>query len=177
MCQGAAIFWKSKLQKKVALASGEAEFRALSYALKEISFCIYLLTELGFNCRYVPVFSDASVSIAQAKRDGLSWVEGTKQYEIELSAAFQMCHEGMIMPLKIATNENPADLLTKSDPGGPEVRAKHIARISGTSSESFQSWITRQLANFNGSTVSRHGYVSKSDFEMMCGLKSKKLLL
>ena len=31
MCRGAAIFWKSKLQKKVALASSEAEFRALSY--------------------------------------------------------------------------------------------------------------------------------------------------
>ena len=49
------------------------------------------------------------MGVAQAKRDGLSWVEGTKQYEIELSAAYQMCREGMIMPLKIGTDENPAD--------------------------------------------------------------------
>ena len=173
MCGGAAIFWKSKLQKKVALASGEAEFRALSYALKEVVFCIYLLAEMGFNPRYVPIFCDASVGVAQAKRDGLSWVEGTKQYEIELSAAYQMCREGMIMPLKISTDENPADLLTKSDPGGPEVRRKHIARISGTSLETFQTWIKRQLASFEGSSVSRHGHVSKSDFERICGLTGR----
>ena len=88
---------------------------------------------MGFNTKYVPIFCDASVGVAQAKRDGLSWVECTKQYEIELSAAYQMCREGMIMPLKIGTDENPADLLTKSDPGGPEVRARHVSRISGTS--------------------------------------------
>ena len=174
MCSGAPIFWKSKVQKKVALASGEAEFRALSYALKEVTFCIYLLREMGFNTKYVPIFCDASVGVAQAKRDGLSWVEGTKQYEIELSAAYQMCREGMIMPLKIGTDENPADLLTKSDPGGPEVRARHVSRISGTSKEPFQSWIRRQLADFQGSSVSRHGHVSKSDFERMCGLGNYK---
>ncbi|OUS41656.1 nucleotide-diphospho-sugar transferase [Ostreococcus tauri] len=78
------------------------------------------------------------------------------------------------MPLKIGTDENPADLLTKSDPGGPEVRARHVSRISGTSKEPFQSWIRRQLADFQGSSVSRHGHVSKSDFERMCGLGNYK---
>ena len=84
------IFWKSKLQRKVSQASGEAEFRALSYALKEVVYCIYFLAELGFDVKWVPIFCDASVAVAQAKRDGLSWVEGTKRYEIELSAVYQM---------------------------------------------------------------------------------------
>ena len=165
------IFWKSKLQRKVAQASGEAEFRALSYALKEVVYCIYFLAELGFDVKWVPIFCDASVGVAQAKRDGLSWVEGTKQYEIELSAAYQMCREGMIMPLKIDTDENPADLFTKSDPGkSSAVRQKHIDRISGRASVPFRDWVAQQLDVFKGSSISRHGHISRADLFNQCGL-------
>ena len=96
-----------------------------------------------------------------SKRDGLSWVEGTKQYEIELSAAYQMCREGMIMPLKIDTHENPADLFTKTDPGGSSaVRRKHIDRISGRAPVPFRAWVAQQLDVFSGSSISRHGHIS-----------------
>jgi hypothetical protein len=172
MGMGGPIFWKSKIQKSVAVATGEAEFRALAYAIKEIAYCVHFLRELGFKVSHIPVFCDASVSLSHAKRDGAAWLEGTKQFEIELSHAYHMCREGMIIPLKVATEVNPADLMTKSHMPNLSVRAHHVERIAGGMTKpSFKEWLVELLGEFDGSSILRDGYLSRDDLLSHCGLK------
>ena len=80
-------------------------------ALKETAFITHLMKELGFRGyerAQVPVFSDAMTCIAHLKRDGVAWLEGTRQYEVELSSATQRCRNGEVVPIKISGKDNPA---------------------------------------------------------------------
>ena len=82
------------------------------------------------------------------------------------------------MPLKIDTHENPADLFTKTDPGGSSaVRRKHIDRISGRASVPFRAWVAQQWDVFNGSPISRHGHIIRDDLFNQCGLTASALAL
>jgi len=170
MCAGAPIYWKSKLQKSVAISSGEAEFRALNVAMKEIAFCYYFLKEVGYDISYTPVFCDAAVGISHMKRDGNSWLEGTKQYETELSYAFSLCKSGMVVPIKIGTDDNPADLLTKSNMRNNDVTKNHIDRISGNAKVDFSTWVRRQLLSFDGTSMPSDGFLHKEQLLALCGV-------
>ena len=85
----------------------------------------------GYERAQVPVFSDAMTCIAHLKRDGVAWLEGTRQYEVELSSATQRCRNGEVVPIKISGKDNPADLLSKSDMQNAATRMHFIKRISG----------------------------------------------
>ena len=170
MCAGAPIYWKSKLQKSVAISSGEAEFRALNVAMKEVAFCYYFLKEMGYDISYTPVFCDAAVGISHMKRDGNSWLEGTKQYETELSYAFSLCKSGMVVPIKIGTDDNPADLLTKSNMKNNDVTKNHIDRISGNAKVDFSTWVRRQLSSFDGTSMPSDGFLHKEQLFALCGV-------
>ena len=170
MAYGGPIYWKSKLQSKVATSSGEAEHRATHLVLNEVNFCRHLISEMGFNCQSVPVFTDSSTSLSQGKREGNAWSEGCKQYEIELSRAHSMGYEGSIVQLKIDTNDNPADLLTKSHMPSVEVRKRHVQRIGGNAEEAFESWIRRMLSGFTGTQASVSGLLDPKTFLKRCGL-------
>ena len=171
MAYGGPIYWKSKLQSKVATSSGEAEHRATNIALNEVNFCRHLISEMGFNCQSIPVFTDSSTSLSQGKREGNAWSEGCKQYEIELSRAHSMGYEGSIVQLKIDTNDNPADLLTKSHMPSVEVRKRHVQRIGGSAEETFESWIRRMLNGFTGTQSSASGLLDRATFLKRCGLR------
>ena len=125
---------------------------------------------MGFNCQSVPVFTDSSTSLSQGKREGNAWSEGCKQYEIELSRAHSMGYEGSIVQLKIDTNDNPADLLTKSHMPSVEVRKRHVQRIGGNAEEAFESWIRRMLSGFTGTQASVSGLLDPKTFLKRCGL-------
>ena len=99
-----------------------------------------------------------------AKRDGLAWLEGTKQYETQLSCVYQHCYRGEIVPIKIAGEHNPA-LLTKSHIGTVDNRETARKRICGhSSSEPFNQWMKSHLdENFDGSSMIDGGFVSLKD--------------
>ena len=172
---GSALYWKSKLQSVVATSTGEAEFRAAFLAIKEISFITHLMCELGFSGynhgAMVPLFSDSMCCVKHFKRDGVSWLEGTKQYEIELSAAYQHCVSGDIIPIKIKGTDNPADLLSKSNLA-TEQRNLYIQRISGNKCKTtFQDWIRDKIVTqFDGTDMGgKHGLNSLRDLLLKNG--------
>jgi hypothetical protein len=173
MAFGAPLYWKSKLQKTVATATGEAEIRALHYALKEVEFLVYLLMELGFKSGLVPIFSDASTCISQVKRDGMAWLEGSRQYQVEISDCYHAMRHRLIVPLKIRGPENPADLLTKKHMKNLTEFNEHILRISGASSVPFNDWIRRHFESFDGTTAAIGGFLSKDELLAACGLGIK----
>ena len=176
MAFGTAIYWKSKLQDIVATSSGEAEFRAAALALKETAFITHLMKELGFKGyerAQVPVFSDSMTCIAHLKRDGVAWLEGTRQHEVELSAATQRCRNGEVVPIKISGKDNPADLLSKSDMQNIASRMQHIRRISGAKSKiTFQQWIRDIIVtNFRGTDIDEtYGMLTPGDLLAKNGL-------
>ena len=53
MCAGVPIFWRSKLQTEIALSTCEAEYIALSTAMREVIPLMQLLKDLKVNCDVV----------------------------------------------------------------------------------------------------------------------------
>ena len=167
MAYGAPIFWKSKIQKEVALNTGEAEFRSMANALKEGYFVRSFLQELGYPTRPMPLFCDAAVTIAQAKRDGVSWREGTRQYEVTLSAVYRACRDGTIVPIKIPSEDNFSDLLTKSL--SHEVSKRHRDRITGDAGP-YEEWLLEKLNAFQGTELPLDGFLSKAEMIASSGI-------
>lgn len=167
MICGAPVFWKSKLQNHVAFNTGEAEFRSLANALKEAYFLRSFLCELGYEPKPMPLFCDAAVAIAQAKRDGASWREGTRQYEVTLSAVYRACCDGVIVPIKIGSDDNISDLLTKSL--SRELSQKHRERICGVAGP-YQDWLRDKFESFPGTELPRDGFLSRSDMITASGI-------
>jgi len=177
MACNCTIFWKAKLQPRVAASTGEAEFRALWIAVKESLFCIHLLREIGYDTYeepLVPILCDANVGIAHAKRDGLAWLEGTKQYEVELSCVYQHVQEGTLVPIKIETEENPADLLSKPNVGSDERCTSFRRRIAGQPmKQSFSTWVKERITkHFTGSSVMQDRFISLEGLLKKYGLSS-----
>ena len=116
----------------------------------------------------------SNVGVAHAKRDGLAWLEGTKQYETELSCVYQHCYRGEIVPIKIAGEHNPADLLTKIHIGTVDKCETARKRICGhSSSEPFKQWMKSHLdENFDGSAMVDGGFVSLKDLTTKFGLEA-----
>lgn len=172
MAFGGPIAWKSKLQSAVSTSSGEAEFRAMHLAVKELMACIHLCRELGFSSYdvpSVPLFCDASVGISHAKRDGLQWLEATKQLEIELSYVYSRVRAGDIVPIKIDGEQNPADLLTKSNIS-VDKRLEFRRRISGQGRSPFRPWIRSILrSGFDGTSAASTGHVSLEELCVKVG--------
>ncbi len=167
MACGAPIFWKSKIQREVALNTGEAEFRSMANALKEAYFVRSFLQELGYSVKPMPLFCDAAVTIAQAKRDGVSWREGTRQYEVTLSAVYRACRDGIIVPIKIPSGDNFSDLLTKSL--NQDVSKRHRDRITGDAGQ-YQEWLLEKLDAFQGTELPHDGFLSKTEMISSAGI-------
>jgi hypothetical protein len=117
---GCPIIWASKLQTQTALSTTEAEYVALSTALREQIPLMELLKEIrhhGIDVQYVPpqvhckVFEDNSGAIELARlpkiRPRTKHINNTYHHFREYVA------RGEIQVLAIATEDQPADLLTK----------------------------------------------------------------
>ena len=69
LLNGCAVIWLSKKQATVALSTAEAEYMAMSAALKEVKWLVQLLEEMGCTVeKPVPIYSDnqAAISISSA---------------------------------------------------------------------------------------------------------------
>nr|GEY42872.1 retrovirus-related Pol polyprotein from transposon TNT 1-94 [Tanacetum cinerariifolium] len=95
LVQGCVVTWKATLQHVVALSTTEAEYMALTEAVKEAIWLKGLLEELGVELNKVTVNCDNQGAIH------LSEVLKAKTVEV----------------LKVGTEHNAADALTKVVPG------------------------------------------------------------
>jgi hypothetical protein len=65
---GAIILWKSKIQRPVAVSSSEAEYYALSEAVKEIKFVVQTLPDIEIQVELpVIIYCDNVVVIFMAE--------------------------------------------------------------------------------------------------------------
>lgn len=109
---GGPVSWKSKLQVITALSSCEAEYVALTEAVKEILWLVQHFGALGIKLE-VPifVFGDNTAAIALAKNP----VFHQRSKHIDIKHHFLRDHvkAGTVKLAYVDTKENVADVLTK----------------------------------------------------------------
>ncbi|XP_042016432.1 secreted RxLR effector protein 161-like [Salvia splendens] len=107
---GGAISWKSGLQSMVALSTTEAEYMALTAAVKESLWLRVIAAEFGVEHKAIPIGCDSNGASTLSKH----------QFFHERRCALSLCEEevekGNIVVFKVDTACNPADMLTKPLP-------------------------------------------------------------
>lgn len=111
---GNTVSWRSSIQPVVALSTTEAEYIALSEAIKEAIWIKGLLYEMGFEQQKVSVWCDSQSAVSLSKNKVFH--ERTKHMAVKYSFVKDIVEEGEIEVLKIHTSRNPADMLTKCIP-------------------------------------------------------------
>lgn len=110
---GDVISWVSKRQDSVALSTAEAEYIALSAAVKEVQWYRHWLTEvIGTTTALVPVYCDNMAAVAIATNYGGSH-KVSKHIAMRYNHVQDELHAGTIDLKWVPTTEQLADVLTK----------------------------------------------------------------
>ena len=132
---GCPVFWASKMQTEIALSTTEAEYIALSTALREVIPMMELIEEMrveGFGMMattptvYCKVFEDNSGAVELATVHKTR--PRTKHLNVKYHHFRQFVDDGSIKVQGIGTDEQQADLLTK--PLSEQIFVAHRRSIS-----------------------------------------------
>ncbi|KAL4272870.1 hypothetical protein GQ457_13G029760 [Hibiscus cannabinus] len=107
----APVSWRSTLQSTVALSTTEAEYMAVSEAVKEAIWLNGLMEDLGVVQSHISLYCDSQSAIHLAKNQ--VYHSRTKHIDVRYHFVREIFEEGKILLQKIATAENPANMLTK----------------------------------------------------------------
>ncbi|GMI75420.1 cysteine-rich RLK (RECEPTOR-like protein kinase) 8 [Hibiscus trionum] len=107
----APVSWRSTLQSTVALSTTEAEYMAVAEAVKEAIWLNGLLEDLGVVQSHISLYCDSQSAIHLAKNQ--VYHSRTKHIDVRYHFVREIFEEGKVLLQKIATAENPADMLTK----------------------------------------------------------------
>lgn len=133
---GCPIFWASRLQQIISMSTTEAEYVALSTALREIIPAMNLLKEmkrLGFDvpgCKpkiHCRVFEDNSGALEMASND--KYRPRTKHINCKFHHFRSYVEDGSITVLAISTLRQAADYLTK--PLSHDDLVRHRKKVQG----------------------------------------------
>ncbi|KAH9680375.1 Integrase catalytic domain-containing protein [Citrus sinensis] len=124
--------WKATLQHIVALSSTEAEFVAATKAVKESMWLKGLLNELWLKQRIVEIFCDNQSAIQLIKNQ--VYHERTKHIDVKLHFIRDEVTKGSFAVIKIHTDTNPANMLTKVLPTTKFKFCVDLIGVGGSSS-------------------------------------------
>lgn len=106
------ISWKSKKQPVASHSSPESEYRAMQYAVREISWLVNLLAEFqAKQTKSVASFCDSEAAIHIANNS--IFHERTKHVELDCHIVRDRIVSGLIKTLHINTEQQLADVFTK----------------------------------------------------------------
>ena len=108
---GGPVSWASRLQRTVALSSTEAEYLALTDAVKEALWLRSIFAEFGFHLSPTELFCDNQGAICLASNYLTSG--RTKHLDIRVHFIRQCIREESIVLGWISTQDMIADLFTK----------------------------------------------------------------
>ena len=127
---GNTVSWKSSLQHVVALSTTEAEYIAITDAVKEAMWLGGFLEELGFEQGKLVVNCDSQSAIHLTKNT--MYHERTKHIDIRLHFIRDVIAEGRPEVVKIPTEVNPPDVLTKVVPVDKFKQALSLLNLKST---------------------------------------------
>lgn len=111
---GTAVSRKSSLQSVVALSTTEAEYMAITEAVKEGIWLTGMMKEFGIVQQSVNIFCDSQSALHLAKHQVFH--ERSKHIDVRHHFVRDVIAKGAVKMLKVTTEENVADMLTKSLP-------------------------------------------------------------
>jgi hypothetical protein len=109
---GAAISWKSKKQPIVSLSSMEAEYIAITAAIKEAKWLAKLEQELMLKTKKMIIYEDNQSTIKTAKNE--IHTERSKHIDVRYHFVREQVQNGAIEIRFCPTGEMTADLMTKA---------------------------------------------------------------
>nr|GFC44394.1 retrovirus-related Pol polyprotein from transposon TNT 1-94 [Tanacetum cinerariifolium] len=115
LVQGCVVSWKATLQHVVALSTTEAEYMALMVAVKEAIWLNGLLEELSVELNRVTVNYDNQGAIHLSQNHVFH--ERTKHINVCYHFIREVLEAKTVEVLKVGTEHNVADALTKVVPG------------------------------------------------------------
>ncbi|GKD91218.1 hypothetical protein Tco_1366725 [Tanacetum coccineum] len=114
LVQGCVVSWKVTLQHVVALSTTEAEYMTLTEAVKEAIWLKGLLEELGVELNTVVVNCDNQGAIHLSRN--YVFHERTKHINVRYHFIREVLEAKTVKVLKVGTEHNAADALTKVVP-------------------------------------------------------------
>ncbi|GKC45325.1 hypothetical protein Tco_1063047 [Tanacetum coccineum] len=115
MIHDCVVSWKATLQHVVALSTTEAEYMALTKAVKKSIWLKGLLIKLGINLRSVVVNCENQGAIHLSRN--AMFHERTKHINVRYLFIREIVESKEIEVAKIGTKDNAADAFTKVVPG------------------------------------------------------------
>lgn len=110
---GNSVYWKSKKQDIVTKSSTEAEYVALSECVSEVKLIRELLKDFGIMIKNpISIYEDNAGAISISKFGNLT--KNSKYIETHYHFVNENYLKGFIDVIKIDSEENPADIFTKS---------------------------------------------------------------
>ncbi|GJU90611.1 retrovirus-related pol polyprotein from transposon TNT 1-94, partial [Tanacetum coccineum] len=109
--QGCVVSWNATLQHVVALSNTEAEYMALTEAVKEAIWLRGLLEELGVELNIVAINCDNQGAIHLSQNHVFH--ERTKHINVHYHFIREVLETKTVKVLKVGTEHNAADALTK----------------------------------------------------------------
>ncbi|KAK8936121.1 hypothetical protein KSP39_PZI013254 [Platanthera zijinensis] len=123
---GGAVSWASRLQKCVALSTTEAEFIAVTEAGKELLWMKRFIKELGFTQDRYTLLCDSQSAIHLGKNP--TFHSRSKHIDTRYHWIRDVLEQKELDLQKVHTDDNGADMLTKTVPRG---KFEHCVRIVG----------------------------------------------
>jgi sulfatase maturation enzyme AslB (radical SAM superfamily) len=120
------VCWRSKSQKGVTLSSPEAEYVAMSEAVKEVTFIYYLLCDIGIEVKLLIIVKTDNVGamfMAQYSSSGVR----TRHVDTWYHFVRENLDDGIIKIEFIKSVENQSDIFTKSVT--QEIYERHVEKI------------------------------------------------
>ncbi|RVW53628.1 Retrovirus-related Pol polyprotein from transposon TNT 1-94 [Vitis vinifera] len=105
------VGWRASLQPTVALSTTEAEYMSLTEGVKEGMWLNGFLGSLGLNLYKPVIYCDSQSALCLAKNP--VYHERTKHINVRLNFIRDVIEEKLFSIEKVATEVNPADMLTK----------------------------------------------------------------
>ncbi|GJV06418.1 retrovirus-related pol polyprotein from transposon TNT 1-94 [Tanacetum coccineum] len=115
LVQGCVVSWKAMLQHVVALSTIKVDYMALTEAVKESIWLRGLLEELGVELNTVAVNCDNQGAIHLSRNHVFH--ERTKHINVRYHFIREVLEAKTVKVLKVGTEHNAADALTKVVPG------------------------------------------------------------
>ena len=132
MYAGSLVMWFSRTQKAVTLSSTEAEYVRIGECAKEVLFLRGILEffDPGQSMVCIPIYEDNAGAIKLAENP----LSSARSRHIDVRHHFvrNLCEEGIIKDIYVPTEEQRADVLTKSL--GLEAFSRHRNALMNVSS-------------------------------------------
>lgn len=110
---GNVIYWKSRKQSSVTKSSSAAEYVALSKSVSEIRVILNLLKDFKIKFKNpLKIYEDNSGAVAIAKFGNMT--KNSKYIEVHYHFINECCEKEIIEIIKVESENNVADILTKA---------------------------------------------------------------